>query len=42
MLKTTYDALAVDGLKKPLTEISLACKRLAINFFIVGAIARNI
>lgn len=42
MLKTTYDALAVDGLKKPLAEITLACRPLGINFFIVGAIARNI
>lgn len=42
MLKTTYDALAVEGLKQPLEEISTACKALEINFFIVGAVARNI
>ena len=42
MLKTTYEALAVDGLKKPLAEIATACKKHEINFFIVGAIARNI
>jgi predicted nucleotidyltransferase len=42
MLKTTYDSLAVEGLKKPLEEIASTCKELGINFFIVGAIARNI
>ena len=42
MLRTTYDSLAVEGLKKPLEEITIACKSLGINFFIVGAIARNI
>ena len=42
MLKTTYDSLAVEGLKKPLEEIASTCKELGINFFLVGAIARNI
>jgi predicted nucleotidyltransferase len=42
MLKTNYNLLAVDGLQKPLEEISTACQSLGINFFIVGAIARNI
>lgn len=42
MLKTTYDSLAVEGLKKPFEEIATVCKNHGINFFIVGAIARNI
>jgi predicted nucleotidyltransferase len=42
MLKTTYDSLAVEGLKRPLEEVATACKNLGINFFIIGAIARNI
>lgn len=42
MLRTTYESLAVEGLKQPLEEISYACQALGINFFIVGAIARNI
>jgi len=42
MLKTTYESLAVEGLKKPFEEIARVCKNHGINFFIVGAIARNI
>lgn len=42
MLRTEYSSLAVDGLQKPLKEIKNACETLGINFFIVGAIARNI
>ncbi|MEZ5055515.1 MAG: hypothetical protein R2879_00615 [Saprospiraceae bacterium] len=42
MLTTNYDLLKVEGLKTPLQEISEACNILGINFFIVGAIARNI
>jgi hypothetical protein len=42
MLKTSYESLAVEGLKKPFQEIATACKIHGINFFIVGAIARNI
>lgn len=42
MLKTNYDLLAVEGLQKPLEEITSACQSLGINYFIVGAIASNI
>lgn len=42
MLNLNYDLLAIEGLKEPLLEISSACKKLNINFFIVGAIAKNI
>ena len=42
MLRTTYDSLAVEGLKRPLEEVATVCKNLGINFFIIGAIARNI
>lgn len=41
-LKTKYDLLAIEGLQKPLQEISKTCRGLGIDFFIVGAIARNI
>ena len=34
--------MAVEGLKKPFEEIATVCKNHGINFFIVGAIARNI
>lgn len=42
MSRLTYDALSVDGLKEVLQQISSACKKLEIDFFIVGAVARNI
>lgn len=42
MSKINYDALAIDGLKEVFIQISESCKDLAIEFFIVGAIARNI
>lgn len=42
MSKIGYDELAVDGLKKILNQISTLCKRLDIDFFIVGAVARNV
>jgi predicted nucleotidyltransferase len=42
MLKINYDELAVEGLKDVLINISSTCKELEIDFFIVGAIARNI
>lgn len=41
-MKISYDSLSVKGLKRPLEEIATACKNHGINFFIVGAIARNI
>lgn len=42
MSKINYDALAIDGLKKVFIQISETCKELEIDFFIIGAIARNI
>ncbi len=42
MSKINYDALAIDGLKEVFIQISRTCKDLGIDFFIVGAIARNI
>lgn len=42
MSKQIYDALSVDGLKDILHQVSETCKELEIDFFIVGAIARNI
>ncbi len=42
MSKINYDALAVEGLKDVLTKVSTTCRDLNIDFFIVGAIARNI
>lgn len=42
MSKIEYDALAIDGLKEVFIQISETCKELEIEFFIVGAIARNI
>ncbi len=42
MSKINYDALVVEGLKDVLLQVSNTCKKLDINFFIIGAIARNI
>ena len=42
MSKINYEALAVEGLKDVLIQVSNTCKNLEIDFFIVGAIARNI
>lgn len=42
ILKTKYELLAIEGMQKPLQEISKACNELGIDFFIVGAVARNI
>ncbi len=42
MSKISYDALAVVGLKDVLIQISETCNELNIDFFIVGAVARNI
>lgn len=42
MSKITYDALKIDGLRIVFSQISESCKELGIEFFIVGAIARNI
>ncbi len=42
MSKINYDALAVGGLKDVLINVSTTCTELNIDFFIVGAIARNI
>ena len=38
----SYEALRVDGLKGVLKDIRAACRALKIDFFIVGAVARNI
>lgn len=38
----SYNALRVDGLKEVLKDLSIVCKTLEIDFFIVGAVARNI
>ncbi len=38
----TYDALQVEGLKEVLQNIASACDHLDIDFFLVGAVARNI
>ncbi|HFA51286.1 MAG TPA: hypothetical protein ENJ95_19915 [Bacteroidetes bacterium] len=40
--KVTYDALKVEGLKEVFQHISRACQFLGIDFFIIGAIARNV
>lgn len=40
--KISYESLAIDGLKEVLVHINEICKSLNIDFFIVGAIARNI
>lgn len=42
MSNLSYDALAVGGLKDILQQVSSACNELDINYFIVGAVARNI
>ena len=42
MSKINYNALAIDGLKEVFIQISETCKELKIDFFIIGAIARNI
>jgi len=42
MSRISYDALAVDGLKEVMVQISKTCKNLDIGFFIIGALARNI
>ncbi len=38
----SYDALAVNGLREVLIQVSEACNQHDIDFFTVGAIARNI
>jgi len=38
----SYNALNVDGLKEVLQTIASACNKLDIDFFLVGAVARNI
>lgn len=40
--KIPYEQLKIEGLKEVLQEVSAACQVLKIDFFIVGAIARNI
>ena len=42
MSKISYEALSIEGLKDVFLQISEMCKELGIDFFIVGAIARNI
>jgi len=42
MSKINYNALAIDGLQEVFIQISETCKELKIDFFIIGAIARNI
>jgi predicted nucleotidyltransferase len=37
----SYDALQAPGLKDILEQVSIACKELGIEFFMVGAVARN-
>jgi len=38
----SYNALEVEGLKEVLETVATACTYLNIDFFIVGAVARNI
>lgn len=40
--RISYDALPVDGLREVLIQVSEACVQHNIDFFIVGANARNI
>jgi len=40
--KLSIKSLAIDGLKDVLVQVSAACDLLKIDFFIVGAVARNI
>ncbi|MBN2776088.1 MAG: hypothetical protein JXR36_00505 [Bacteroidales bacterium] len=42
MLRITYDALKDDSLKSILTNVVSVCKDLQIEYFILGATARNI
>lgn len=42
MSKINYDALQIDGLKEVFIQINETCTKLEIDFFIIGAIARNI
>lgn len=42
MSKIDYNALEIEGLKEVFIQISETCKELKIDFFIIGAIARNI
>ncbi len=42
MSKINYNALAITGLKEVFIQLSETCKELEIDFFIIGAIARNI
>lgn len=38
----SYDILAVEGLKEVLEQVSNTCSELQIDFFLVGAVSRNI
>ncbi|MDA9563061.1 hypothetical protein N9R81_00130 [Flavobacteriales bacterium] len=42
MSNVTYEALSVKGLKEVLAEVAATCQELGIDFFLVGAVARNI
>jgi len=42
MSKVNYNLLSIEGVKKVLLEVHEACSSLGIDFFIVGAVARNI
>lgn len=41
MLNISYSALQAPGLKEVLEEVSSACHELGIDFFMIGAVARN-
>lgn len=42
MSKIIYDKLAVEGIREVLQQVRQACNELDLDFFLVGAIARNI
>ena len=42
MSKLIYEALQVRGLREVITTISTICQPLGLDFFCVGALARNI
>ncbi|MCH8905236.1 MAG: hypothetical protein IIA45_15155 [Bacteroidetes bacterium] len=42
MSRINYETLAIEGLKEVLEQVGTVCKELKIEFFLVGAVARNI
>ncbi|WP_114778743.1 nucleotidyl transferase AbiEii/AbiGii toxin family protein [Botryobacter ruber] len=40
--KISYEALMAPGLKEILGQVSVTCKAIGVDFFMVGAIARNV